>query len=291
MKKITWLYIIPLTIFLFCISIIISSYVSGPPAGSTNAPGESSCSGPGCHSGTPNTGPGFAELTIMGGVPTNNFYQPDSNYNMMPYLIDNTKIKGGFQVVARLSNGSNAGTSTITMPINTQLISSGGYDYVEQTATGAGEPSSLNMHDWMYNWKAPSAGAGTVTFYLSGVAANDNNAPSGDDIYTDTLVLYEDVTGIHDLSVKNNFTIEKVYPLPANDIVNIDFKSSKSVSLNIYVTDTKGRKVITDSPIKISPPSQTYQLNIAELNGGIYLININQTGKTTLQKKIIKFNR
>ena len=38
---------------------------------------------------------------------------PDSTYTMMPYISDATKLKGGFQVVARLDNGNNAGTAEI----------------------------------------------------------------------------------------------------------------------------------------------------------------------------------
>jgi hypothetical protein len=289
-----YIYFFPIVIFLCFISLVFSSYLAGPPAGNTNAPGEFSCQGsggPSCHNGTPNTGPGFSEITIMGGVPAGNYYFPDSSYQMMPYLIDNTKLKGGFQVVALLSNGLNAGTSTITMPMNTQLISSGGFDYVQQTALGAVEPSTLNMHDWMYDWTAPSAGAGTVTFYISFVAADGNNSASGDDIYTDTLVLYEGSVGMNDLNNTQDFTIDKLYPLPANDIVNLDFKSDKNLDLTINVVDIKGRKVILDREIQINSPKSTHQLNIADLNGGIYFINANQKGKPRLQQKLIKFNR
>jgi hypothetical protein len=291
-KKTIKSYILPFVGLLFCFSLIISSYVSGPPAASTNAPGESTCfASPACHGGTPNTGPGFAEITVMGGIPTGNFYLPDSSYQMMPYISDNTKLKGGFQVVARLNNGLNAGISTLMTPSMTQLISSGGYDYVSQTTMGAVEPIMINMHDWMYNWIAPSAGAGPVTFYVSFIAADGNNSPSGDNIYTDTLILYEGSVGVNELNNAQDFTIEKVYPLPANNIVNIDFNSNKDLDLTINVVDLNGRKVISDKEINISSSNNTHQLNISELKGGIYFINLNQKGKAGLQQKLIKFNR
>ena len=277
---------------LICLALVISSYVSGPPAGNTNAPGENTCfASPACHGGAPNTGPGFAEITIMGGIPTGNFYLPDSSYDMMPYVVDTAKLKGGFQAVARLTNGLNAGTITITEPTNTQLISGGGYDYAEQTTSGAVQPVMSNMHDWMFNWKAPSAGAGTVIFYVAFVAANGNNAPSGDNIYTDTLVLYEGTVGINDLNTTPNFTIEKVYPLPARDVVNVNFKTNKNLILNVSVLDVKGRTVIAPKTITIGLTNTIHQINIADLTGGIYFINVHQNGKPDIQQKIIKFNR
>lgn len=294
-KNIIKTYFFPIAAILFCLSlsIIVSSYVSGPPAMNTNAPGEFTCQGSGgvgCHAGTPNTGSGFAEITIMGGVPAGNFYLPDSSYDMMPYIIDNTKLKGGFQVVAQLSNGLNAGTTTITMPMNTQLISSGGKDYVEQTSMGAVEPSTINMHDWMFNWVAPSAGAGTVTFYIAGIAGDGDGTQAGDNIYTDTLVLYEGTVGINDIDKSLDFSIEKTYPLPAKDFVIIDFETSKNIELFINVVGINGKIVISEKSIEISPTNRSYKLNLAELNGGIYFVNINQVGKPGLQQKIIKFN-
>ncbi|PJA08605.1 MAG: hypothetical protein COX70_03235 [Flavobacteriales bacterium CG_4_10_14_0_2_um_filter_32_8] len=292
MKKIISYYLLPMIAILFGLSLVISSYVSGPPAGNTNAPGENTCfASPACHGGTPNTGTGFGEMTIMGGIPAGNFYFPDSSYDMMPYIVDTTKLKGGFQAVSRLTSGLNAGTITITEPTNTQLISGGGFDYAEQTATGAVQPVMSNMHDWMFNWKAPSAGAGTVTFYVAFVAANGNNAPSGDNIYTDTLVLYEGTVGINELNATPDFTIEKVYPLPAKDVVNIDFNSNKNLELYISVLDVKGRTVISAKQIQINSTNTTHQINIAELTGGIYFINVHQNGKPVIQQKIIKFNR
>ena len=292
MKKIASFYLLPLAAILFCLSIIVSSYESGPPAGSTNAPGENTCfASPACHGGTPNTGPGFAEMTIMGGIPAGNYYFPDSSYEMMPYIVDTTKLIGGFEAVARLTSGLNAGIITITEPTNTQLISGGGYDYVEQTAAGAVQPVFSNMHDWMFNWKAPSAGAGTVTFYIAFVAENGNGGPSGDNIYVDTLILYEGSVGMNDLATTSDFTIEKIYPLPAKDVVNIDFNSSKNLELNLSVLDVNGKTVIAEKQLQISSTNKTHKVNIANLTGGIYFINVNQNGKPAIQQKIIKFNR
>ncbi len=289
-KKILKRSFLPVLVFLFCLSIVISSYIAGPPAGSTNAPGENTCYGsPACHGGTPNTGPGFAELTVMGGVPSGNFYVPDSTYVMMPYQVDTAKIKGGFQVVARLSNGLNAGASTMSMPTNTQVFTSGGYEYVEQTATGAVKPIMSNMHNWMYDWKAPSIGSGTVTFYVAFIAGNGNNSPSGDNIYTDTLILHEGITGIKDITNAPDFSIEKIFPLPAKDFVNIDFALNKQLEIFISVIDINGKLVVKEMPIIISPSDNSYKLNLQEVSRGTYFVKIKHGNMQASLRKIIKF--
>ncbi len=279
----------PIAVFLVCLSIVICSYIAGPPAGSTNAPGENTCYGsPACHGGIANSGPGFGELTVMGGIPPGNFYMPDSTYVMMPYQVDTAKLKGGFQVVAKLMNGTNAGTSTMSMPTNTQIISSGGLDYVEQTAAGAFKPLMSNMHNWMYDWKAPSAGVGTVTFYVAFIAGNGDNAPSGDNIYTDTLVLHEGTVGIKDINAVPDFTIEKIFPIPTNDFVTIDFNTDRQLEASISVIDIYGKMVVQETHLQINLAVNSYKLNLQAISPGTYFVKIQQVNKPALLQKIIK---
>ena len=54
------------------------------------------------------------------------------------------------------------------------------YDGTDAVSTGFGE--------WTINWKAPSADAGPVTFYASGVSANDDESDQGDQVLTKSVV-------------------------------------------------------------------------------------------------------
>ena len=268
------------------ISIILSSYVTGPPAGVTNAPGESSCYlSPACHSGTANSGPGFGEITIMGGIPQGNLYVPGSTYVMMPYVVDTPMQKSGFQMVARLLNSNNAGVTTITQPNSTQKISGGGYDYAEQTQNGAHKPVMANMHDWMFDWQAPAQGSGTVIFYAAFVAANGNNSPTGDNIYTDTLVLYEDTTVdvpmIHDISAK-----PVVYPNPVEDNLYFKWETPLTNTVEISIYNSLGEKMQNTSTMPAN--TSEYKIDVQSLNPGIFFVLFQSGNHTAYLRKILK---
>ncbi len=288
--KIHYLYILLLLAF---VSIVISAYIAGAPTASTNAPGENTCYGsPLCHAGTPNTGPGFGEMTVMDGVPPGNLYIPGQTYEMMPYTIDSIgRPNSGFQAVALLSSGNGAGEVTLTMPMYTQFITSGGKEYVENTPTGAVEPTTDNMHDWMYDWEAPPPGSGTVTFYAAFVTGDGDSSASGDNIYTDTLVLYEDTTagiGILDMYNTKGFAIKRVYPLPTDDFVNIDISMDKYSELHVSVVDIEGRIALHKTLMPINQPGNSFKLNLKGLNAGIYFVKVKQDDKPVLHSKIVK---
>ena len=73
--------------------------------------------------------------------------------------------------------------------------------------------------------------------------------------------------------------------------MNINFKSNKNLETIVNVVDINGKKVIADQPIQIGSSNSTHQINIANLTGGMYFINVYEPGKPAIQQKIIKFNR
>lgn len=68
-----------------------------------------------------------------------------------------------------------------------QLNGSGKYitHTVVTTQTGT------NSRTWTFQWTAPAAGTGTVTFYAAMNATNSSNSSAGDMIYSSNLVLAE----------------------------------------------------------------------------------------------------
>lgn len=284
--------IVPITIGIaIAVAGILSSYIAGPPTGSTNAPGETSC-GAGivqCHYGTPNTGPGFGDITIMGGVPPQG-YTPGQTYNMMPYLMtnDTLMIKGGFQIVAHLqSNGAPAGNSVITNSTKTQLVTQGGYQYVEQATGGSSNPG---LHDWMYDWTAPAAGSGTVIFYAAFVAGNGNNASTGDEVYTDTLVLPENTNAVNEYS-SNHGIIGSLTPNPCSSEITIEFSVSQLQVIACSIYSIEGKIIMEKEKIPVSPQNSSYTISTERFSPGIYFIQtqtFNQPEKNTTIRKLVK---
>jgi hypothetical protein len=58
--------------------------------------------------------------------------------------------------------------------------------------SGSGNASTISgTITWNFQWTAPAAGTGPVTFYVASNAANNNGSTSGDEIYTDSYTLLE----------------------------------------------------------------------------------------------------
>lgn len=155
---------------------------SNPPMGHTGAPGESNCTS--CHGGTAlNSGPATRSLLLNGSVPT--AYVPGQTYNVSLTVNRATRVKFGFQLKVEDNNGSDAGTLISTT--NRTDLASG---YLSQTWNG-NTATTTGSITWNFQWTAPSAGTGDVTFYYCSNAANNNGGTSGDEIYTNTLTLTE----------------------------------------------------------------------------------------------------
>ncbi|MFH1319408.1 MAG: choice-of-anchor V domain-containing protein [Bacteroidota bacterium] len=187
--------------FIISVLIILSSYIAGPPPGTTNAPGEKACAdNPSCHTATPNTGPGFGRIIMMnGGISRPTHYKPGFHYIPMPFTVYTNYDVVGFQTVILFADSTIAGTiDSLMYPSETypdynwtQLDTLNGRIYVSHTEEGTSEPG---IHDWMYYWTAPDECSGTVYIYGAFVAGTGDGNPTNDDVYYDTLIMLEDTT-------------------------------------------------------------------------------------------------
>jgi hypothetical protein len=160
----------------------VGAYQDTPPAGRTGAPGEGTCAS--CHSGGLNDGVGT--LTI-GGVPTS--YTPGQKYALTVSLARSGKSRWGFELTSLYTTG-NAYAGTIEAPSNRTILQTRTSKvYISHTTTlgadGTFAGTSNGPVTWTFDWTAPAAGGGSVTFYAVGVACNnDGNDGSGDLVYT-----------------------------------------------------------------------------------------------------------
>lgn len=161
----------------------ISAYPEGSPSGNTAAPGENSCAR--CHDGTMNDGSGSV---VISGVP--DVYQPDQEYTLTVRVSHGSFHLWGFQLTALDSSNRGVGTFRIIDSTTTRKLNGSGAlsgrAYVDQTQSGMHDGQSGNA-SWQVAWKAPAADAGRLTFYVAGLAANDNGSSSGDSTYTTTV--------------------------------------------------------------------------------------------------------
>ena len=149
----------------------------GPPEEKTGAPNENTCAQTGCHVGN--------DLNVSGGslaltVPET--YVPNEVYTIVVNLSRAGQSKWGFQMTALDADGARAGTFAADDAANTQISEANSKQYIKHTA--AGTAGANDAHSWEFEWSAPDADIGPITFYAAGNASNGNFNPIDDYIYT-----------------------------------------------------------------------------------------------------------
>ena len=162
----------------------IPLFKTGPPPGHTGGFGEPTCRA--CHSDAGLNEPG-GELALRGAPAS---YEPGQTYQLEVVLRRAGMLRAGFQLAARFADGAASGAqagvlapgdarSFVTWDTLTHV------SYIEHNLAGtalAGDSSH-----WIIRWTAPATATGPVSFNVAGNAANDDDSPLGDFIYTTVL--------------------------------------------------------------------------------------------------------
>jgi hypothetical protein len=153
-------------------------YRDGPPAGFSGGFGEDHCQA--CHSGDKvNTSPG--RLTIS--APQR--YSPGKTYAVTVTLTRPGMAIGGFQLTARFENDSaQAGTLALAdgHQDRVKVLTDRGVQYAYHSRPGT-QLTATQVVRWTLRWTAP-AGRRAVLFNAAANAANGDDSPSGDFVYT-----------------------------------------------------------------------------------------------------------
>lgn len=206
-------------------------------------------------------------------------YEPGKTYQLEVSIIatDGTPDSYGFQAVAL--DGANTGQGAFdNLPPDVKITDLNGINYVEQA-------KRLSSSTLRLDWTAPAAGAGDVTIYAGGVAANGNNGNSMDGAATNSLELEEggssgtlDAAGLQfDLQVMAN---------PIRDVLPIKVESTKSLSVEVRMLDLNGRAAMSKA-LEIMPGEQTVTIDAADLEKGIYFFQLTD-GQSITTKKVLK---
>ena len=276
MKK--FLLIISASVVLMFITAIVpfgneaESSSSGSTGGKTGSPGDNSnCTS--CHSGTATTVPGL----ITSNIPATG-YVPGATYTITATITAQGINKFGFQVSPQNLTGVKKGTMVLTNTLETQLTNAGKY-ITHKTAGTSGSGSRT----WSFNWIAPAAGNGDVTFYGAFNAANGNNQSSGDQITLSSLTVQEDMSG-----VKENYAMSsriKVFPNPVEDVLHISSDIPARDVKNVHLLSIDG-KLLKEIEFDNSGELKI-QAEVSSLAAGNYFVSV-ITDKGIATKKILK---
>ena len=212
------------------------AFSSGPNDGLTGAPGENTCTQ--CHGSFPlNSGDGSLGVS---GFPAE--YTPGETYSLTVTLDDPQALRWGFELTLLEAGGASAGAITVT-DSGTQSSTSGDRDYLKHNASGT-YPGSTGSASWQFDWQAPEAGAGDLTLYVAGNAANNNFSTSGDYIYNASFATAE-LTGVGVGDAPVALRLLGNAPNPFNPATRIAFVLGQDshVSLSVFTPD--GRRVAT----------------------------------------------
>jgi hypothetical protein len=266
---------------------------NGGPPYNTNAPGEKTCSGVegtnSCHSGggLDNSGAATKSITFSGGTS----YIPGQTYTVTVSIAHPTRNRFGFQIVSlKNSNNANAGTVVLTDTARTQsqIPGYGSYqtrNYVMHKL--AGTNGIANADSWSYNWTAPSANQGAITFYASLMAANNNNTnDAGDETYFTQFTIYPSATSVSNQESENDNIA--VYPNPISDFITIDYLLKNYSSFEAELVDIQGKTV--QPLLKLQNTIGLINKSIAidqTVSSGIYLVKFTIDKKALFTKRII----
>lgn len=205
------------------------TFSSGAPTGHTGAPGESNCSA--CHGGTVNGGPERVRIRVSADCTS---YVPGQTYPVIVEFTESARSRHGFSLTTLNAANEPAGSVTVTQTDLTQSETSGERTYVTHTRSGTEQAS------WTFDWTAPPAGSGPVTFYAAANAADNNGSSSGDNIYTISTTLTEStVTTSRDAAA----LAVRLFPNPAVDRVTVDYHLDAPAPVVLELYDAAGRRV------------------------------------------------
>jgi hypothetical protein len=239
-----------------------TKWPGGSPGGYTGSPGDGKdCTQ--CHGGS-----AAPELNwITSNIPDGG-YIPGETYTIIATAYG--AGDKGFEVSPQDVAGNLLGT--LNAGSGTKLVA--GNTAVTQTTA-----SSANPKEWQFEWVAPEAGTGDVTFY----GAFTVNKPV---TKLSTYIAHEN-TGV---SIAELHSPEiHVYPNPASEIIHIYYRSVGSGNLSIDLIYMSGQAVPLLSNAEVKAGLNTFDILLpAEISPGTFILNFKDNTSSSQYKIIIK---
>ncbi len=261
------------------IFLTLTSSKTGP---ATSAVGDRTGGGAGsggncgsCHGGGGGTTTGTVEIrkksTGLTG-PTVNTYEAFTDYYVTVKGTNASLSHFGFQVKALNSANASSGTFS-NFPADVHPATFNNRTYVEHAhqlpKDGNGEYSAT------FEWTAPPAGAGTITFFGCLNAVNDDDAISGDKPSSPFNVALSEVTS--SVGKVDQAVSIKTYPNPFNSLLNIDIEKGSTGIYHVIAFDVRGKQ-IHNSDVIYNGNLSTLNIHTNKWAAGTYFVQIAKDG-------------
>jgi hypothetical protein len=239
---------------------------SGAPAGRTGSPADGlTCATSNCHAGNPTISP---SQIITSNVPVSG-YLAGQTYTITAACAQVGINKYGFQISPQATNGSLLGQLIITNTTTTKIVST---KYVTHTASGT---AGIGGRTWSFNWVAPAAGTGDVTFYGSFNFTNSSSTAGGDIIRTNTLLISEDLTTSGIAPVNGDKLAAILYPNPIQSDATLRINLESQETVLVKILSLNGQLIAEPMEFFGTPGTNEFSIQVpGNLNTGAYKLMV-----------------
>ncbi|MBL0097317.1 MAG: T9SS type A sorting domain-containing protein [Bacteroidetes bacterium] len=176
------------------------------------------------------------------------------------------------------ASGALQGTIVVTNPSTTKIVST---KYITHTSSGT---AGTGGRTWTFNWVAPVAGTGNVTFYGAFNFSNGNSQSNGDIIRTNTLTVSEDQGTAGISSVKADPFNTLLFPNPVFNDATLRLNLIDNSPVSIQYLDITGKIISEKITYNGRPGLQDFNITVpAQLETGIYRLLVSVGDQQSLK--------
>jgi hypothetical protein len=216
-------------------------------------------------------------LELLDGEDPIDGWTPGQTYTMrVTITADADAVEYGFQAVAL--DGSNKQIGSFTAGSGTQVVNLGGVQYIEHSS-----PSTSNTFE--VSWTAPGDGAEDVSFYVAGVAANNNGSSGGDG----AAFLAQPVTVFGPLNARDLPELAnelRVFPNPVGEVANVQLELPETTPAQLRLFNAQGQLLRQQQELLTAGTNQL-QLVVDDLPHGQYWLELSD-GRRVSRTALIK---
>jgi len=248
--------------------------VDGTIPGFTGSPGDSLKNCTVCHGGTATP----VQDWITSDIPTTG-YLSGNTYKITATNTSLSHNRFGFSISPQAIDGRMLGTLVVTDTLRTQINGNGKYI----TYKAAGVPG-LNEVVWVFDWIAPIDGTKEVVFY-GAFNSNQDGHKGGDLTKLSTLRVFQrGITSLGELNFGLNLNI---YPNPSADYLNLKLNKLEAGETSIQLISLNGKEVASLLTKNLPAGLTQHQIDISQIESGIYLVQTVSGSQTNTQKIVI----
>lgn len=262
-------FIILTSTVIFAITIL-TAYSGGAPMGKTGSPGDNYINCSQCHNGPPQQ----ALAWITTDIPASG-YISGTTYTVIVTANHSGAVKAGFQLCAEDNSNQKQGELIPTNLTETKLT---GTNHITHTSNGV--TCIAGQRSWSFDWKAPTAGTGEITFYNASFLSTGGQY-NGMTYLSDTSV-QEATTGISNINKSNEIDI---WYDSNNHLIHYKFPDENCENINIEFYNIAGQKL--DGATLSNNGSVEYHQEISLNYRGILIIRIESDSFRIVKKMFI----